>query len=73
MIYITKHKSVKNYTVTIKVFKYKKYIFSAEVDIEAEDKEDAKTIARSLTDSTYWAADITVYADLRTLKEVKTK
>lgn len=64
---------MKNYTVTIKIFKYRKYVTSDEVEIKAKDKEDAKTVARSLTDSTHWAADTTVYADLRTLKEVKTK
>ena len=60
-----------NYIVTVKVFKYRKYVGSGEVDITAENKEDAKTIARSLTNSTYWPADITVYADLRTLKQNK--
>jgi phage replication-related protein YjqB (UPF0714/DUF867 family) len=59
------------YTVTIKVFKYSKYVSSEEVEIKAEDRENAKTIAKALTDSTYWAADITVYADLRTLKQKK--
>jgi len=65
---------MKNYTVLVKAFKYGKYsgkfAFSEYVIFEAENKEDAKSIAREFTNSTIWAMDITAYADLRTLKPV---
>lgn len=68
---------MKNFILNVNVFKYGKQngnlAFSEYVLIKAADKETAKFMAKELTNSTYWAMDLTAYADLRFLKEVKSK
>jgi hypothetical protein len=43
------------------------------VAIKAQNRENAKRVARGFTNSTAWSADRTPYADLRTLRKVKNR
>jgi len=62
------------YIVKIKAFKYGKsngiFLFEDYEIIKANNKEIAKSIAKSFIISTKWALDLTVYPDLRTIKRV---
>ncbi len=65
---------MKKYQVLVKAYKHGKHFgklaFSEYVELEAENKEEAKILAKGFTDSTHWAMDLTAYPDLRTLKLV---
>ena len=59
------------YSVLIRVYKYSKFKWEDEKEFEAEDKEEAKEIAKNFETSNDYAMDLTVKVDLRTLKQIK--
>ncbi len=62
---------MKNYSVLIKVFKYSHFKWNEEKIFNAENKSEAKQIARSFISSNEWAMDLTPKPDLRTLRELR--
>jgi uncharacterized protein (UPF0212 family) len=62
---------MKKFSIKLNIYKYFR-LKSVENEIfEAENKEDAKRIAKNFINSTKWALDLTPIPDLRTLKIVK--